>query len=280
MPNGFQFGGGGRPRPGVGGGFDNRGALANLLLTSPIFAPVRQAIQQQEMLGQITGAPPLQQRIAERPTLQGLTQPRVAQAAPTAAPGAPPVTPTPTGAVGQITEAPTEAKKGITDQQRQLLAMALQVGLPLALAGFGGGRGLAMGAGLATGFGEAAIAGAETEEKQLERQAKEKQQDIENRLKVIEEARKQAEAQRKETELRLKALKETAKGKGPKGIFRRTTEERMREAEALIRPGERIAGKVKKVTKETLPAGVTEEDIQFTMKKHKLTREQVLKKIK
>ena len=31
---------------------------------------------------------------------------------------------------------------------------------------------------------------------------------------------------------------------------------------------------------EALPQGVTEEDIQFTMKKHKLTREEVLKRLK
>lgn len=185
---------------------------------------------------------------------------RQAQAAPGIAPGAPPVTPPPTGAAGQITAAgaPTGAKKGITDQQRQLLALALQVGLPLALAGFGGGRGLAMGAGLAKGFGAAATTRAETEEKQLEREAKTEQQDIENRLKIIEEARKQAEAQRKEIEARLKVTKGAKKFPGVK----KTIEERLAETKGLFRPGEEIAERVTKAKERALtkPKKVTQED--------------------
>ncbi len=98
---------------------------------------------------------------------QAINLGRIGVSAPAQAqPQIPPQGLPPTQPVREPTTPPAKAeekKGGISDSQRQLLATALQVGLPLALAGFGGRRGLAAGAGLATGFGQAA-----TQQRRLE----------------------------------------------------------------------------------------------------------------
>ncbi len=106
---------------------------------------------------------------------RGINQLLPPQAPPQALPaGAPPIggiTPqTAIGTRGQVsplTAAPTpepeDKKKGgifgflenLSDPQRALLGAAIKIGIPLALAGFGGRTGLSAGAGLAGGFAEA-----------------------------------------------------------------------------------------------------------------------------
>ncbi|GAG87038.1 unnamed protein product, partial [marine sediment metagenome] len=153
---------------------------------------------------------------------------------------------------------PEEKKKGLTDTQRQLLATAIQVGLPLALAGFGGQRGLAAGAGLAKGFGEAATARAKIAGKKTERETKEK----------AEQQRIDIQKQQAKTQKELAKLKEleTAAKLTPtkKGLFREqepSLEEILKTVESLRALSPRTAGveqaeKVKKATEKAKPINV------------------------
>lgn len=179
--------------------------------------------------------------------------------------------PMPTGAPS-VPAAPEQAGGGI--DKRGLLSMAIEIGLPLALAGFGGRQGLAMGAGLATGFGKAAETKRESAEKQAEKELKQQQQKIENTLKAIEEARKQREARTKEVTAATKIKEKKFPG------VKLTTEEKMRKYFPAVTPqtaGVEQAEKIKGLTAQSQQkavqwlqennAPVTEKNIKAVIKK-------------